>query len=54
MRAKKDLRKCFEKNYIGTKIYYWHGFLVKREAVVVQGRRVAERICISKRKLAEN
>ena len=43
-----------EKDYISTKKYYWHGFLVKREAVVVQGRRVAERICISKRKLAEN
>ena len=43
-----------EKDYISTKKYYWHGFFVKREAVVVQGRRVVEQICISKRKLVEN
>lgn len=40
----------FEKSYFGTKKYYWHGFFVKREFVVVSGKKVAESISIQKRK----
>ena len=37
-------------NYIGEKTYYWHGFLVKRVTLVSRGKKVAEQICISKRR----
>ena len=39
-----------EKDYIGSKIYYWHGYLVKRKTFFKKGRKTAEQICISKRK----
>ena len=38
----------FGKNYLGTKKYYWHGFFVKREYVVTNGRKTAEQISIQK------